>query len=180
MNWTAVSSWSCFCWLYKSFSTFGCKEYNQSDFGIDHLVMSTGRVFSCVVGGGCLLWPVHSLGETLISFCLSSSSTPRPDLPVTPGVSWLPTFAFQSPIMKKTSFWVLVLKGLVGHQFNFSLFSITGQGIDLDYCATEWFALEMNRHHSVTFGIFMNISCFIYPFINWQSFEIFILLGYCK
>ena len=25
-------------------------------------------------------------------------------LPVTPGVSWLPTFAFQSPIMKRTSF----------------------------------------------------------------------------
>ena len=24
---------------------------------------------------------------------------PRPNLPVTPGVSWLPTFAFQSPIM---------------------------------------------------------------------------------
>ena len=33
----------------------GCKEYNQSDFGIDHLVMSMCRVFSCVVGRGCLL-----------------------------------------------------------------------------------------------------------------------------
>ena len=31
------------------------KEYNQSDFGVDHLVMSTCRVFSCVVGRGCLL-----------------------------------------------------------------------------------------------------------------------------
>ena len=29
---------------------------------------------------------------------------PRPNLPVTPGVSWLPTLAFQSPIMKRTSF----------------------------------------------------------------------------
>ena len=34
---------------------FGCKEYNQSDFGVDHLVMSTCRVFSCVVGSECLL-----------------------------------------------------------------------------------------------------------------------------
>ena len=33
--------------------------------------------------------------------------------------------------------------------FNFSFFSISGWGIDLDYCDTEWFALEMNRHHSV-------------------------------
>ena len=31
------------------------KEYNQSDFGIDHLVMSMYRVIYCVVGRGCLL-----------------------------------------------------------------------------------------------------------------------------
>ena len=30
--------------------------------------------------------------------------TPRPNLPVTPGVSSLPTFAFQSPIIRRTSF----------------------------------------------------------------------------
>ena len=34
---------------------------------------------------------------------------------------------------------------------NFSFFSISGWGIDLDYCAIEWFALEMNRDHSVIF-----------------------------
>ena len=28
-----------------------------------------------------------------------------------------------------------------------------GQGIDLDYCDTEWFALEMNRDHSVVVEI---------------------------
>ena len=43
------------------------------------------------------------------SFC-----TPRPNLPITPGISCLPTFAFQPPILKRTSFWVLVLEGLVG------------------------------------------------------------------
>ena len=32
--------------------------------------------------------------------------------------------------------------------FNFSFFSITGQGIDLDYVDIEWFALEMNRDNS--------------------------------
>ena len=47
---------------------------------------------------------------------------------------------------------MLVLKGLVGliEPFNFSFFSITGWGIDLDI---EWFALEMNRDHSVIFEI---------------------------
>ena len=43
------------------------------------------------------------------SFC-----TPMPNLPVTPGISWLPIFVFQSPMMKRTSFWMLVLKGVVG------------------------------------------------------------------
>ena len=54
--------------------------------------------------------------------------------------------------MKKISlFWEIVLEGLVSfiELFNFSFFSITGQGIDLDYRDIEWFALETNRDHSV-------------------------------
>ena len=62
-------------------------------------------------------------------------------------------FAFQSPMIKQTSLGVLVLQGLVGlhRTIQLQLFSITGQGKDLDYCDTEWFALEMNRDHSVIF-----------------------------
>ena len=37
--------------------------------------------------------------------------------------------------------------------FNFSFFSITGWGIDLDYCDIEWFFLEMNRDDSSIFEI---------------------------
>ena len=40
------------------------KEYNQSDFGIDHLVMSMCTVFSYVVGRGCLqtsIWQKSSI-----------------------------------------------------------------------------------------------------------------------
>ena len=37
--------------------------------------------------------------------------------------------------------------------FNFSFFSITGRGIDLDYCDIEWFTLETNTDHSVIFEI---------------------------
>ena len=50
---------------------------------------------------------------------------------------------------------MLVLKGLVGlhRTVNFSFFSVTGWGIDLDNCDIEWFALEMNRDHSVVFEI---------------------------
>ena len=35
--------------------------------------MSMCRVFSCVVGRGCLLWPVCSLGITLLAFALLHS-----------------------------------------------------------------------------------------------------------
>ena len=51
---------------------------------------------------------------------------------------------------------MLVLEGLVGLHRIISFFSITDQGIDLDYCDycdTEWFALERNRDHSVVFEI---------------------------
>ena len=30
---------------------------------------------------------------------------------------------------------------------------MTGWGIDLDYCAVQWLALEMNRDHSVIYEI---------------------------
>ena len=42
--------------------------------------------------------------QNSVSLCPASFCIPRPNLPVTPGVSGLPTFAFQSPIMKRTSF----------------------------------------------------------------------------
>ena len=50
---------------------------------------------------------------------------------------------------------MLVLKGLVGihRTVQLQFFSITGWGIDLDYCDIEWFALETNRDHSVVFEI---------------------------
>ena len=47
---------------------------------------------------------------------------------------------------------VSILEGLeiFIESFNFSFFSISDCGIDLDYCDTEWFGLEINRDHSVT------------------------------
>ena len=74
--------------------------------------MSMCRVFSCVGGRGYLLWPVRSLGRTLLAFAMLHSVL-QGQICLTPGVSWLPTFAFQSPIMKRTSFGGVSLKGLV-------------------------------------------------------------------
>ena len=59
-------------------------------------------------------------------------------------------------MMKRTSFFlVLVLESHVGlHKtVQLSLFGISGWGIVLHLCDIEWFALEMNRNHSVDFEI---------------------------
>ena len=42
--------------------------------------------------------------QNSVSIYPASFCTPKPNLPVTSGISWLPTFAFQSPMMKRTSF----------------------------------------------------------------------------
>ena len=57
--------------------------------------------------------------------------------------------------MKRTSFWVLVLKGLVSlHRIiQLQLLQHYWLGINLDYHDIEWFALEMNRDQSVIFEI---------------------------
>ena len=55
--------------------------------------------------------------------------------------------------------------------FNVSFFSITGQGIDLDYCDIEWFALEMNRDHSVVFET-ASKYCILDSFVDHDGYSI--------
>ena len=58
----------------------------------------------------------------------------------TPGISWVSTSAFQSPVVKRTPFLVLVLEGVVFIELvNLSLSGISGWGTGLDYHDTEWF-----------------------------------------
>ena len=55
--------------------------------------------------------------------------------------------------------------------FNFSFFSITDWGIDLDYFDIEWFALELNRDHSVIFEIGPNYSTSD-SFVDYEGYSI--------
>ena len=73
--------------------------------------------------------------------------------------------------MKSTSFFG-VLEGLVGLlSFNFSFFSITGQGIDSSYCDIEWFALETSRDHPVVFEI-ASKYCISNSFVDYYGYSI--------
>ena len=49
----------------------------------------------------------------IVVYCVVGIS--RPNLLVTPGISLLPTFAFQSPRMKRTSLFGVNSRGLVSH-----------------------------------------------------------------
>ena len=53
--------------------------------------------------------------------------------------------------MKRTSFLGVSSRRSCIEPFNFSFFSVTSRGIDLDYRDIEWFTLETNRDHSVGF-----------------------------
>jgi len=68
---------------------------------------------------------------------------------------------------------VLVLEGLVGHHRSVQLhfFGISGWGIDLDYCDIEWFALEMNRDHSVIFET-ASKYCISDSFVDYDGYSI--------
>ena len=94
---------------------FGCREYNQSYFSVDHLVMSMCRVFSCVVGRGCLLWSVCSVGKTLLAFALLNFVFQgQTCLLLQVSLDFL--LLRSSPLgWKGHLFLVLVLEGLVGH-----------------------------------------------------------------
>ena len=126
------------------FLHFWHKEYNQSDFGIDYKVMSMCTVIFSVVGRGCLLWPVHSLGKTLLAFVLLQF--------VLQGQTWLLLQAsldflllHSSPLWWKGHlFLVLVLEGLVGLHGTIQpqLLQHLWLGHSLDFCDTEWFALR--------------------------------------
>ena len=46
------------------------------------------------------------------------------------------------------------------------------QGIDLVYCAVEWFALEMNHDHSIIFEIALKYCISDFFFIDYEGFSI--------
>ena len=76
-------------------------------------------------------------------------------------------------MVKRTSFLVLVLEGLVGlhRTSHIQLFGISGWSIDLDYCDIEWFALEMNRDYSVVFEIAFKY-CISLSFVDYGGYSI--------
>ena len=68
---------------------------------------------------------------------------------------------------------MLVLKGLVGFHrtVQLQLLQCYSWGIDLGYCDIEWFALEMNRDHSVVFES-ASKYCISDSFLDYNGYSI--------
>jgi len=127
MIWATVRSRPCVCWLYRAFLYLAAKNI------ISLILLLTIWWCSCVElslvlleEGVCYDMTSAFSWQNSVSLCPLSFCTPKSNLPVIPGVSWLPTFAFQSPMMKRTSFLMLFLEGLQVYieSFNFSFLAL--------------------------------------------------------
>ena len=85
------------------------------------------RVFSCVVGRVFAMTSVFSW-QNSISLCPASFCTPRPNLPVIPVVSWLPTFASYLTYTQNTSREML---GWKKHKLESTLPAATAKSLQL-------------------------------------------------
>ena len=108
------SSRSCFSWLYKASPSLVAKNITNLI-----LVLTIWWYpfveFSFVLLEKDVFYDQWILWTKLCKLCPTSFCTPRPNLPVISGISWVSTFALQFPMMKRMSFFLmLVLEGLVG------------------------------------------------------------------
>ena len=103
MVWATVSSRSCFCWLYRASPSLAAKNI------ISLVSVLTICQCPCVESSLVLLeegvcYDNAFSWQNSVGLCPALFCTPRPNLPATRGISWLPTFAFHSPMIKRTSF----------------------------------------------------------------------------
>ena len=133
--------------------------------------MSMCRVFSCVGGRRCLLWPVQSLGKTLLVFALLHSvHQGQICLLLQVSLDFL-LLHFNSLKWKGHLFRVLVLKVLVGLHRTIQLQILqhywSGHRLGLLW---YWYALETNRDHSVVFEIASKF-CISDSFVDYDGYS---------
>ena len=117
--------------------------------------MSMCRVFSCVVGRGCFLQPVCSLGKTLLAFDLFHSVL-QGQIFLLLWVSLDFLLLHSSPLYWRGHlFSVLVLEGLVGlhRTLQLQLLQHYWSGHRLGLLWYWMLVLERNRDHSAVFEI---------------------------
>jgi len=152
-EWASVCSRSCFYWLYRASPSSAAKNR------ISLISVLTIWWCSCVESSLVLLETVFAMtsvftGQNSVILCCASFCTPRPNLPVIPVPPWHLTFAFQSYMMKRTSFWG-VLEGVVDLHRTGQLQLFRHQCLE-HRLGLLWYwmvTLKMNQDHSVVFDV---------------------------
>ena len=144
--------------------------------------MSMCKAGSCVVEKGGFAMTSTFSWQNSVSLCLASFCTPKPKLPVTPGISWLPTITFQSPMMSRTSFFfflVLVLGSLVGlHRTDqLQLLQHPWLGHRLGYCDIECSVSEMNWDNFIIFEVAPKY-CILNSCWLWRLHHFYVILAH--
>ena len=134
MVWATVSSWSCFCWLYRTSPSLAAKNI------INLILVLTIWWCPCVessrvVGRECLLWPMHSLGKTLLCFALLILYS-KAKFACYSRYLLTSYFCIPFPFNEKDTFQGVSSRSLVGLHRTVQL-HFTGWNFDLDYCDTE-------------------------------------------
>ena len=133
--------------------------------------MSMCRVVFRIVGRGYCYDQCILLAK-LLPFSLLHSVLLRWNWPVIPGISWLPTFAFQSSPMKKTCFFG-VLEGLVHHHKTIQLQLLQNYwlGHRLRLLWYWMFCLGNEQNRSVVFAI-ASKYCILDSFVDCDGYSI--------
>ena len=110
--------------------------------------------------------------QNSVSLCPASFCTPKANLPGTPGISWFPVFAFESPVMKRTSFFGVSSRkswrSSQNHSTSASSGSVFGNRLGLLWCWS--ICLEMNWDHSIGFKIAPKY-CF-WTLVDYETYSI--------
>ena len=135
--------------------------------------MSMCRDFSCVVGRGCFLWLVCSLGNALLAFALLNFVFQNQVcllLQVSLDFLLLPSSPLQ---WKGHLLWLLVLEGLMGllRTFQLQLLQHYWRGNRLGLPWDWMVCLETNRDYSVIFEI-ASKYCISDSFVNYDGYSI--------
>ena len=155
MIWATVSFRSCFCCVYRASPSSAAKDVIN--------LISVLTSWWCPHIWICLLCHWKRVFAMTSAFSWQNSTRLCLLHSVLQGQICLLTQVFLDFLLlyscllywKEHPLVVLVLEGLVGlyPTIQLQFIQITGWGIDLDYCDIVWFALEMNRDHSVIFEI---------------------------
>ena len=151
MIWATVSSLSHFCWLYRTSPPSAAKNIINL-ISVLTIWWCPCVVFSCVVGRGCFLWPVCSLGKTLLAFGLLHFILQHQSyLLLQVSLDFL--VLHSNPLWWKGHlFSVLVVEGLVGLHRTIELHLLwlycLGHSLVSLWC---WMVCLGNRDHSVIF-----------------------------